>query len=78
MISKHPVHENVIKRSINDMRYEIKSLVKLLDNEPSSDVNRRFYLRCTHDVVDSLQVVLAKFVSETDIDFLEDIEHDLP
>ncbi|MEG1411750.1 MAG: hypothetical protein RSD36_18100 [Terrisporobacter sp.] len=57
MISKHPVHENVIKRSINDMRYEIKSLVKLLDNEPSSDVNRRFYLRCTHDVVDSLQVV---------------------
>lgn len=43
------------------------TLILLLDNEPISEVNRALYLKCTHGVIDSLQVALKSFVSETDL-----------
>ena len=43
MISRHPEHESVIKESISDVRYEIQSLVKLLDNEPTSEGERSLF-----------------------------------
>ncbi len=45
MINKHTEYENIIKESINDMKYEIQSLVKLLDNEPRSEGGDKFILK---------------------------------
>lgn len=43
MISNHPEYKSVIKESIGYIRYEIKSLVKLLDNEPTSEDERSLF-----------------------------------
>ncbi|MBS6024325.1 MAG: hypothetical protein KIB00_09585 [Paeniclostridium sordellii] len=58
MLSRHPEHKDSIKGKVSDVRYEISSLIKLLDNEPISEVNRALYLKCTHSVIDSLQGLL--------------------
>lgn len=58
MFSRYSEHENIIKSKVRDVRYEISSLIKILDNAPISEVNRALYLKCTHSVIDSLQIVL--------------------
>ena len=77
MFSKHPEHEGIIRNKVSDVRYEISSLIKLLDNEPISEVNRALYLKCTHSIIDSLQVALRDFVNETDLSYIEDIENEI-
>lgn len=77
MFSRHPEHEDIIKGRVSDVRYEISSLVKLLDNEPISEVNRALYLKCTHSVIDSLQVALRGFVNETELGYIEDVENEI-
>jgi hypothetical protein len=64
----------VIKESISNVKYEIQSLVKLFDNKPTSEGERRLFLKYTHDVVTSLQVALCNFVRETDINYIQDLE----
>lgn len=77
MFSRHTEQEDIIKGRVSDVRYEISSLIKLLDNEPISEVNRTLYLKCTHSVIDSLQVALKGFVSETDLGYIEDVENEI-
>ena len=34
MFSRHPEYEDIIRTKVSDVRYDISSLIKLLENKP--------------------------------------------